>query len=109
MVVARAGVPARNIRIGAELHHAERNRCARKGMTVAAGPDERINVTAKIGHRLRIRGDCLRISSPAPGIRGSRLPGQGAAETGQQGATEKTSSRQHQIVTSVIPGAPAYV
>src|SRR3546814_9355930 len=44
LVIARAGVPAMRVRIGAQLRHAERQRRAGKGMAVAAGADEEIGL-----------------------------------------------------------------
>src|SRR3546814_18132517 len=44
LVIARAGVPAMGVRIGAQLRHAERQRRAGKGMAVAAGADDEIGL-----------------------------------------------------------------
>src|SRR3546814_5058409 len=61
LVIARAGVPAMGVRIGAQLRHAERQRRAGKGMAVAAGADEEIGLAdgkrAALAHGARARSE----------------------------------------------------
>src|SRR3546814_12912803 len=72
LVIARAGVPAMGVRIGAQLRHAERQRRAGTGMAVAAGADEEIGLAAgkraALAHGTRAaRGDAPAERNPAGG------------------------------------------
>lgn len=55
VMVSGAGVPVPGTRVGAELHHAERRRCARVGMPVVARADERVYIIDRAGRPRRAR------------------------------------------------------
>jgi hypothetical protein len=78
LVITRTGIPADIVRVGAELHHAERHRCTGIRMTVSTGTDEHINIAR---YPFAGRRKSIGLSS------GNRRPSQSAGERGQR-ATE---------------------
>ena len=74
MMIARAGIPALDIGIGAELNHAEGQDRARIGMTIAAGADEQIGTRDRHRHGGRDAPD---------------------RETGERGPGEKRAAGQN--------------
>ncbi len=70
-MVAGAAVPAREPRVGAELHHAEGDRGAGEGVAVGAGADERVHA---VHHGGRGRGGPQEQAQQESGHSSSPLP-----------------------------------
>ena len=49
-VVARTAVPVVHAGVGTELHHTERRRGTREGVTMASRPDERVDIFGRVFH-----------------------------------------------------------